>query len=522
MSFRCSLVVSITLVLLLGTSCKPGYETQKDFRSEVQSIYQGLTEQYGQYDPKDPAASQWTFSYHPMVHAAWIYKSRLGVNRGIEAQLREGNDILWRLDGDLKAQVAEGATGLDGDRFLALIDDDGIRSRTTELMDSGIPSLNAFARAFIEKVAAGSQDLPEMILRLLGKAYAARPEICELPVAEPIEDSDTRWRDWLHISLAATGTPGTTAVIDWDDQIEDLQDLVPDHDFWDGRLSHAYTLRSLQLAKGEALDRILQELARYREGGEVSGFHAWMYWDLGWSVGSDGSMYPYTEEQVARVKEFLIGGLADGPLGEGQEAQVVSDALGRVPSAEFFERLLEVATNLNLPCERRQVGYLGLATMLRAPLARWADGSAGKDEYRRKSVALVEKGGLLCGNVPLLEFYASLMTAFSPSAGTPPEEKLTDEQMLGIHQAFVELLPDLKTADERALALDLLLWALVQPDFMMRHPELSHYRDIFLGICEDWMETTTFEGSVMTGEDLERLITLFRHTLGEESIWENE
>jgi hypothetical protein len=514
--------MSIALVLLLGTSCKPGYETQKDFRSEVQWIYQGLMEQYGQYDPKDPAASQWTFSYHPMIHAAWIYKSRLRVSRRIESQLRQGNDILWRLDGDLKAQVAEGATSLDRDRFLALIEDDGIRSRTLELMDSGIPSLNAFARAFIEPVAEGSQDLPEMILRLLGKAYAARPEICELPAAGPIEDADTRWRDWLHISLAASGKAGTSAVIDWDDQIDDLQDLVPDHDFWDGRLSHAYSLRTLQLAKGEAVDRILEELAGYREGGEVAGFHGWMYWDLAWSVGSDGSMYPYSEEQVARVSEFLIGGLTDGPLGEGQEARVVADALGRAPSAGFFDRLVEFATNENLPCERRQVGYLGLATMLRAPLGRWADGSAGKDEYRRKSVAVVEKGGLLCGNVPLLEFYASLMTAFGPSEAASPDEKLTDEQMLGIHQAFVELLPELKTADERGLALDLLLWALVQPDFMIHHPELSHYRDIFLGICDDWMETTVFEGSVITGEDLERLITLFRHTLGEGSVWENE
>jgi len=51
---------------------------------------------------------------------------------------------------------------------------------------------------------------------------------------------------------------------------------------------------------------------------------------------------------------------------------------------------------------------------------------------------------------------------------------------------------------------------------------LSHYRETFLAIWEDWSQTTTYEDATVTEDDIRRLLRLFRNTLGGESRWENE
>jgi hypothetical protein len=310
-------------------------------------------------------------------------------------------------------------------------------------------------------------------------------------------------------------------VIEWDNEIEELQDLVPDQPFWDGKLSQAYTLRSIQLAGAAVADTVLTELGIYREGGEVSGFHRWMYWNLAYTLETGGAMNSYTSEQVARVEEFLTGALMTGPLGHGMEAEVVSDALGRAPSVYFAAGAFNLAGDTEVECDRRKLAYISLSKMFIVPLENWVPDMVTLEDLRAKLVDLLSIGPLACGDTAVLDLYGMGLDNFSPLYATIDGAAFTDDEMVRLHNSFVELLPELVTADERYNALDLLLWGMAQPEFMMAHPELSYYRENFLTICEDWAVTTTFENSKVTEDDFVRVLNLFRNSLGSSEVnWE--
>jgi hypothetical protein len=503
------------LFLAPSLACRPAAPTQQQRLAAIQGIHAGTLEEYSE--------TGWPYTYHPMIYAAWAYESRGRVDGALESRLRSGNDIFQALRADIAAQAREGAQKLDEDRFLGFIPEEGIRSETSGLMNEEVLGLYAFTRAWTASITAKHPDAPQQIIALLGKAYSGRPDLAEMPIGEQAETENTRWRDWLQMALAACGEPGVRAVLDLDHRLEQLQTLVPDENFWDGRLTHAFILRSIQLARGAALDTILEELAQYRTGGKVTGLHGWMYWNLAWTLEADGGMFPYTENDYKRVDEFLSGGLMEGPLGEGEEAEVIADALARVPSPEQADRFFGMIEDDRLSCERRQVAYLGLQRMLLTPISSWQADREKRNELRERSAQVLERGALACGNGPLLELYSSILTAFTGGFGkAEPGETLTDDQLVRVHEAFVALLPSLKTADERAEAVKLLQWGLAQPDYMMAHPELSKFRDAFIKTHEDWSVSTNFEGSKISREEFERLMDWFRSSLGEESVWVNE
>ena len=516
-------IITLIAVLIIPVSCVPPQTVPgDDFRVETEFIYGDLMEEYGRYNPADPQMSEWRYSYHPMVHAAWIYRSKLLADSGFSNSMRSAGDTFWQLDANITAQIREGKQELDRDRFLGVIDDVELRARTTELMDDGIGSLNAYARAVMESIALRYENTPEMILNLLGKLYADNPEIAEMPVGTPEENDLSRSRDWLQIALAATGSDGVNALLDWDAKMESLQNLVPEENFWNGRLTHAYVLRTIQLAKAQALGPIMRELAGYRSGGTVSDFHRWMHWDIGRTIDGGGDMYPYTDEDRVNIDDFFTGALLEGPYGEGEEARVVAETLGRSPSMAIVDQFVTLARSTDLECGRRQLGYIGLTESFNVPFYEWLETIDAREQLRETAVQLLEDGGLECGNVPVLGLYSGVLFAASDRLQSVKPAWLTDNHMRRIHEAFIALLPDLVTADERAVALDLLIHDLLQPQFMMAHPELTRYREIFLGIYEDWSETTTFEDSVITEPQFAMMLGMFRTSLGYESQWADE
>jgi hypothetical protein len=169
----------------------------------------------------------------------------------------------------------------------------------------------------------------------------------------------------------------------------------------------------------------------------------------------------------------------------------------------------------DLPCERKQLAYEGLAGMFLVDIETWAPDPTSQEWLRNGVLGVVEKGAIPCGNSPLFKFYEAVLTGFTKSTGPDyPGSLFTDEQLIKIHDTFMGLLAGFKSADDRASALYLLTYGFTQPAFMMRHPELGRFRTILLQIYDDWSTSTTFEGSSINEEEFKTLLQDFRDSLG--------
>jgi len=513
----------IILIFVLNSCAKEtGPEVTGDFRSDVQSIYLDLVQENGEYDPSDPENSQWPYLYSPMILAAWQYRaSDTDVSAEFEQVIIDGGDVFWLLGEELINQARSGMSTLDRGSFLALIPDPDIRAATESLMDEDINAHNAFVRAYVDDVTDSYPDAPEMIIDLLAKAYAESPELVEFTDSGEAVSDSTKWRDWLQMALAATGTEGMTELIRWIHEIEGLQDLVPDDDFWLANLTHAYSLRSIQLARSEALEIITDEVSGYREGGWVTEFHKWIYWNLAWSAHSGTGMYPYTMEQGAEIDILLIGALLTGPVGEGEEADVVADVLDVAPSFTMASAIVDILGSGEIVCDRRNLAMSALGSMLYTPVTEWYGYISEAVILRSSVVDLLETTDPECGTGPVLKLYHGMISSFTEDFGAMMDIAITDDEFVRLHDSFMRLLPSLETADERMSALELLLWGFFQPDFMMRNPEMSSLREDLLRIHEDWSQTTTFENSEVDEENFNRTLNAFLDTLGGPSAWEN-
>jgi hypothetical protein len=497
----------LTLAAILGmTSCVPP-DTPARREKAIQNLYDKILK-------TSTGLNGWNYTYHPMILAAWEHKSRGRINSRIEALLESGNDTFQALSAEVSAQAAEGGETLNMDRFGSVISDQAVRDATVSLVREGVPAVHAYARAYMQSIIPGNSELPGQILIQLAKLYAEDPSLLEVPTGETTETDQTRWRDWLHDALAGCGLAGVLTALDFDHQIEDMQKYV-EEDFWEGRLSIAYNLRGIQLARSQALEAILREIEPYRKGGKVSGFHDWMYYNLAWSLHDTGGLFPYTEQDRQRIDTFLQEGLETGPLGDGEEAQAIAKAIGKAPSTDEAGRLFGMINRENLPCERKQLAYTGLAAMFLVDLGSWAPDPTSQEWLRNGVMGIVEKGALPCGNGPLFKFYEAVLTGFTKNTGPQyPGSLFSDEQLIKMHETFIGLLPGFKSADDRASALYLLLYGFLQTEFMMRHPELGRYRDTLLQIYDDWSTTTTFENASIGEEDFRSLLQDFRDSLG--------
>jgi hypothetical protein len=489
----------------------------------VESSYARWTGENGEYDPQNTGQTSWTHSYHPVIWFAWIFKGDQRTNGNIERRLSELETTYWLLDDDISKQVAEGKTALDRERFLGLIGDETARQRTSELMDSGVQAIYAYARAAVEPLESEFNDLPEQVLRLLGKLYKDRSDLLEVPVGQPAIDDGTKWRDWLHTVLAATGGDGVRAILDWDREIESLQDIAPDQPFWSGRLTHAMTLRTLQLARSSALDILISELAPYHAGGQVSGLGKWVYWDLAKTAWETGGMWPYSEEDVKNtiVQFLIVGGILQGPMGDGEEARVAADALGRAPSYEWAIALLQVAEGQTTEQDRRDLCFSTVAQMLHIPINTWLTSPDAAMLLKGKILSLIEDRSLV-NDKELLELYSGIMKAFSKEQASSIGAQLTSDELVRIHNAFLEFMPTLTSADDRAIALDFFTWGLMQPDFVAQNEEAQGYFEPLTTIYVDWGTSTTFENSRVTEEEFGILYRYFGRLLGFGISWNLE
>jgi hypothetical protein len=497
-----------TLLILLAVvtssiACNPFSKRSGNLHDDVERQYNDWISENGEYIPGDPDISNWPHSYHPILHFAWVHKGGERKDRELGNRLREMNDIYWALDDDLKKQVSEGKTSFDRERFLAIIDDEHLRARTSELIAEGVTAIYAFARAGVESVQTGRNNIPEEILRQLGSLYESRSDLLEVPVGEPVTDDDSQWRDWLHTALAATGGSGAKAILDWNSEIESLQDLAPDQPF-----------------RQSALDMIFSELGQYRDGGGVSDFHKWMYWNLARTTWDSGGMYPYTDDDVNLIVDFLMsGGLENGLTGEGEEAWVIADALGRAPSWQWAVALFQEAENNVTEQVRRDLCFSAIAQMLHMPVNAWLTTTDSALLLKGKALSHIEDRRLL-SNEALLKLYSGILTAFSADQASFLDCELTDDELFRIHDAFIILLPELTIADDRAAALDLLRWGLMQPEFTLWHEGASRYYDPLTEIFYDWILTTTFENSETTSEQFAILLLNLRLILNIDIPWQ--
>lgn len=518
MRFTTTLLILLTVVIST-IACNPFSSRLGNLHDDVERQYIAWVSENGEYIPGDPDISNWPHPYHPIIHFAWVHKGGERVDRELANRLREMNDIYWALDDDLKKQVSEGKTSFDRERFLAIIDDEQLVARTSELIAEGVTAIYAFARAGVESVRTDRNNIPEEILRQLGSLYDSRSDLLDVPVGEPATDDDSQWRDWLHTALAATGESGVKAILDWNSQIESLQDLAPDQPFWDGRLTHAMSLRSIQLARRSALDTIFSELGQYRDGGGISDFHKWMYWNLARTTWDSGGMYPYTDDDVNLIVDFLMsGGLENGPTGEGEEAWVIADALGRAPSWQWANALFQEATSNITEQVRRDLCFTAIARMLHMPVKAWLTTTDSALLLKGKVLSQIEDR-LLVSNGELLKLYSGILTAFSADQASFLDCELTDDELFRIHDAFIILLPELTIADDRAAALDLLRWGLMQHEFTLWHEDANRYYDPLTEIYYDWILTTTFENSETTAEQFTILLLNLRMILNIDIPW---
>ena len=511
--------VLIFLFLFPGllTSCQPGGIFQPDLRASVEKSY---TDWVSEDDARDPDLSPWYETYHPVIYFAWVWKGRQPLDRDLENRLRELNEIYWNLDDELSAQIAEGKSILDKEGFLGMIDDETTRQSTLDLIDEGVPAIYAFARASIEPLLSEHNDLPEQILRLLGKLYKTRNDLLDVPAAQPVIDDDSKWRDWLQAALAASGEDGVRAILDWDSEIESLQDIVPDEPFWDGRLTHALTLRPIQLARSAALHPLLSKLEPYHNGGEVSDFDKWIYWNLAKTAWDIGGMYPYTDEDVPAIVDLLItNGILNGPMGDGEEAAIIADALVRSPSTEWIFALFQIADSQVTLQERRDLCFRTIAGMLQTPGGTWLPDSDSVSLLKDRVLEHLDDRSLV-NNPELIEFYNGILMAFGSAKAREIGVGLDHEDMIRIHDNFIALLPTITESDERAAALGLFTWGIMQPDFVAQLEYPSPYFEQLMEIYVDWGATTTFDNPEISEAEFGILYRHFGRILGFGIPWE--
>ena len=515
-----SLKIFLILICAILPACNPANLLQQDLRSSVDKSWQEWVSENGDYTPENLDESPWKFSYHPIIYLAWKYKGSLRTDSDLETRLHELNDGYWTLDRDLSDQVAEGNTSFDRDRFLALIDDTTARDRTSMLIDEGVQAIYAYARAVVEPLRNTHDDLPEQVLRLLGKLYSMNSGLLEVPTSRPVIDDETKWRDWLHAVIAACGEDGVNAILVWDGEIESLQDLAPDQPFWDGRLTHAMTLRSLQLARHEALQPLISKIQPYHEGGEVPYLEKWIYWNLVKTAWEGGGMYPYTDEDTSTITDVLIkDGLLDGPMGEGEEAQIIVNALGMAPSMGWIYALFQIGESQVTPQERRDLCWSSLSQMLENPDTSWLTTSETATWLKDHTLAVLDDRSFI-NNPELLRLYSGVLRIFQSRTARNLDVQLTGDDLLRIHLDFIALMQTITDTDERAIALDLFRWGLMQPEFIT---SLSDSTDLFAPLTDiyyDWGETTTFDTSQTTDIEFGILYRYFGRVLGIGIPWD--
>ena len=519
-------IIFIILVILISasvSSCRIAEPTAEERIAEITSFYEGLVEEYGPYYPDDPGVAGWPYQYHPILYAAWVFEGGKSVNRDLESRLREGFVIYTILQNDLAAQVAESGTNVDKIRSISLIDDLTLKSETEALIDEGIIAPLAFARIWMAPIMEDYPDAPAEMLILLGKIYDGHPELCQRADETSVAGEDVIWRNWLHVAIAACGSEGIRTVLEFDRSLEDLQEIVPFDDLWAGQNSIPYNLRCFQFARAEALDESIEHLGRNRDGGEVGGLDAWLYWNLAWTADSSGGMFLYPEDDYRRVEEFLLDGVMEGPPSKGEEAWIVAERMADFPSPELADVFLDLVEDPEISCERKVIGIWGLIRIYEKPVSGWSIDPDETAEIRTRSVDILSIGPLQCGNEQLLELIAGVASGFSDDSGQHPEVDLTGEEMVDLHFAFKELLPQLETADERARGLGVASFSLAPPGFLDDKPELSDYRDVLLQVHDEWSESTSFEDSDISESDFGVLLMALRMTLGdEENPWEEE
>ncbi|HDS30076.1 MAG TPA: hypothetical protein ENN67_03445, partial [Firmicutes bacterium] len=301
------LIVVAAIFSIADTACTPRSPQDVERLKGILEIYNGLLEDYGPYYPDNPGESGWNFNYHPAIYATWVFEGKKNLETSFENKLKEGFKIFSALKKDLQNQISEGGAVVDKERFLSQIENQKLRDDTASFMDQGgILALHAFARAWAEPVISEFPDAPQKMLVMLGRNYTGRPEIL---LIDPVGVSDPlaiEWRDWLHTAIGACGEKGIGVILEFNRGLDDVnKTIVPFDDFWTGQVTMAYNLRAIQFGKAEALDLILNELGQYRDGGEVGKLHAWMYWDLAWSIHDPGGIYPYSDEDIRKVNEFI-------------------------------------------------------------------------------------------------------------------------------------------------------------------------------------------------------------------------
>jgi hypothetical protein len=514
-------IILITILIpACLASCNPQNFFHPDLRSSVEKSWNKWTSENNVYTPEDPDQSSWEFSYHPLIYFAWVYKGNQSTNRDLETRLRELSVTYWTLDQDLTNQVAEGNTSFDRERFLGLINTEEVRTRTSELIDEGVTAIYAYARAAIEPLKDSHADLPEQALRLLGKLYETRNDLLEIPATLPAADDDTQWRDWLHTVLAATGSDGVRAILDWDKEIESLQDIAPDQPFWDGRLTHAMTLRPLQLARSESLPGFTAELAAFHSGGQVSEFGKWMYWDLAVTVWEKGGMFPYTDDDLTEIVNLLIkDGLFSGPTGDGEDAPAIADALGKTPSIEWINVISQIADLQNPAPERIDLCYSAISQMFQNPDTSWLTSREAAESLKDRFLSVLDSGTNI-SNTELLKLYAGILLAFQSDTARRLNVALTHDDMVRIHLDFIAFMKTLTDTDERASALRLFQWGIMQPDFTSTLEDSSQFFGPLTEIYTDWGQTTTYDTSRTSDEEFGILYRYFGRVLGLGIPWD--
>lgn len=511
------LIAILLLSTILTTAC-PGPE-QKNFYASVQDIYLDLEE--NQYNPENPGQETWPYSYHMMLYAAWVQIGKTDIDSDYEDNLRAGGDTYWELYGEIERQIDAGYDEFNEDELFGIIEDEQIRESALEYYhDHDISPLAAYTRAFGDYIESTLDPnfvvwAPNYAITLLGRLYTERPDLCDNPQNTPAEDEDSRWRDWLQNYLSSSEAR-CSVLIDWNRQISTLQELVPDEPFWDGRLTHAFTLRSLQRGGAFSLKNLMLHLQNARlEGRSVSGFLKWAYWNLAYTAYAGNSIAPYTDEDITEINTFLIEGLKTGGTNIDEEAWIVADALGRAPAPYYAEQLFDIIDDENTSCELRQLCYTSLGNMFYVDPNSWLPDLTQREYLKDRAVDMMASPDTSCGVIPVMDLYKGVTRSFYPYLyGEPLDWELDHDDFVKINEAFRGMTPEFVTTEERVRAIDLLLTKIGQPDFLIFYDNADDYHSFLMELHTEWSESTDLEGSDMERDDVENLLRLFRNSLG--------
>jgi hypothetical protein len=502
---RIPLLIISAIFLLVSGCTKPsgnisptaseGFEVTAE---KILEKYKGVQAEYNIDQFAEYSDSDWTYTYHPYLYAAWIVIGEANPAVLDDESIDAGRETYRKIWNELVLQAQEGKTRFDVNALRNLIDDETLRQETTQLIGEGVLAHYAYVRAWASENVTSEEKLND-IFRRLGKLYAENPQLLE---SSDAKNALSEERDWYEMLIAGTGDRGVDASINLVKKFDTDTDIGDSVDYWDGSVTHVFLLSSIQAARSEAIEKMETLIdAHYSGDAEDSvsdEFIDWALWDLVWTLHSTGGVYPYSNSDRDNLGRFI-----DNSIDNGSERlkEDIADAIAKAPHPDELSRLFNLLNDSTLDCAVHSIAYRGLAGIFRNPSELWTNSEDDIPYVKSWCLQFMSDQPLECGSENQMDFMGSSIRAFMDIPGG-----FSSDELVQAHDDLFAIFDKLESADERFEALMIINFDIVTAEDMLNHPELEKYLDRILALHRKWSETTNFENSEVTEDDFQVLL----------------